>query len=404
MSADAIPTCEERAQDLHHDATIVLGYVNPVRRYFADGVDFGWFAENDPAIQGSLPRLEAGGVDVVMLSYGLHTDPLAEHPTPAGRRREPLFHGADQVHYQLRCLDALHRTLEAHADRIEVALTAGDIARVRDAGKIAAVLHLTGAWIHGDLAVLRTYHRWGVRAIHVAMAGQHGVGDATGDAAEAGGLTPWGREIVREMERLRMLVDVSHATEPTFWDILETATRPVIASHSNARALCDLERNLTDEQARALAATGGVIGVHFSGGLIDRSWQQARARAGLYDVAKEGARALRARHPNPWAFLAESFSPWEWPAAYGPQPEITAPLPTVAQLVDHIDHLVQVAGIDHVAIGSDYDLGDIPTDLDHAGKLPHLTAELLRRGYREEEIRKIWGENFLRVFRDVLGA
>jgi membrane dipeptidase len=163
-----------------------------------------------------------------------------------------------------------------------------------------------------------------------------------------------------------------------------------------------VERNLTDAQARALAQTGGVIGVHFSGGLIDRAWQEARARSGYYDAAREGARALRARCPNPYEFLAESFSPWEWPPAYGTQPTIDAPLPTLSQLCDHIDHLVAVAGIDHVAIGSDYDLGDIPTEVDRAGKLPNLTAELLRRGYSEADIRKIWGENFLRVFREVL--
>jgi membrane dipeptidase len=385
---------------------VLLAYSNPQRRFLTSSVDFSWFGEDDPALQGSLPRLREGGVDVVVLSYSVPIEPLQPVGSGRGARAAPawgpVFQGAEQVKYVLHCLDSLIRTIEAHADEAEVALTVRDVERINQAGKMAIILHLTGAWIDGDLSILRTYHRLGVRSIHIAREGQRGIADPSDDFAEAGGLTPLGRDVVREMNRLHMVVDVAHASDRSFWDILETSSQPVIASHHNARALCDINRNLSDEQLRAVAQQGGVVGAHFSGGFIDEAWRQSREDSGYFDIYLARAKELRQRYPNPYEFLSHFQHPSEWPESFGEKPKPKVPLPGISQLVDHIDHVVEVAGIDHVGNGADYDLGDIPEELDHAGKLLNLTAELLRRGYSDADIRKIWGDNFLRVFRRVI--
>ncbi|MBM4050702.1 MAG: membrane dipeptidase, partial [Planctomycetes bacterium] len=258
-----------------------------------------------------------------------------------------------------------------------------------------------------DLAALRAYHQLGVRAIHPAIEGLRGVADAASDLAEAGGLTRLGKEIIREMNRLGMVVDVSHASDKSFWDILETSEQPVVASHSNSRVLCPIPRNLSDEQVKALAQKGGVVGVHFASNFVNFAFHQARRASGSMEAFAARLKELHRQYPDPYEFLARRYDPATWQdlsPPYGTRekgPEL--PRATVSQLCEHLDHLVEVAGIDHVGIGSDYDLGDIVDGLHRAALLPNLTAELLRRGYSEPDIHKLWGLNFLRVFRKILG-
>jgi membrane dipeptidase len=396
---------------LHRDATVVLGYCNPAMRTYADHLDATWFLEDDPIVQGSLPRYREGGVDAIVLSVGAPiectrppTDAITR--TPGERLWEPVFPGAQSVQFLLRALDALHAVIDGNPDRLGLALKAEDVPRLNAEGRIAIFLHLTGAWINGDLAVLRTYHRLGVRGIHLVVEGLPEVGDGANDAPVNGGLSPLGRDIVREMDRLGMVVDVSHASEAATWDILEVAKGPVVASHSCARVLCDINRNLWDDQLKAIAETGGVVGVHFSAGMACQEYLDKLLATPTYDRYYQTIERLRARYPDPWEFMAHRNDPEEWkdiPGAAGAAPP-AAELPTLDVLLDQIDYLVNLIGVDHVGLGPDYDIGDPPLGVEHAGKMRNFTEALIARGYAVEDLRKILGDNWLRVYRRVLGG
>ena len=246
----------------------------------------------------------------------------------------------------------------------------------------------------------------GGKLIHLVVEGLPEVGDGANDAPVNGGLSPLGKEIVREMERLGMVVDVSHASEASTWDILEVAKGPVVASHSNARARCDITRNLWDDQLKAIAQTGGVIGVHFSSSMSSQAQLDKVLATPTYDRYYETVSRLRAKYPNPWEFMVHRNDPEEWrdvPGSGGQAPPAVAP-PTLEVLVDQIEYLVNLVGIDHVGLGADFDLGDLPEGLEHAGKMPNLPKALIARGYVGEDLRKILGDNWLRVCRQVLGG
>lgn len=303
-----------------------------------------------------LPRLRAGGVSVVVCAVYIDSIYL---PEGALRRAVQL-------------VDALLEEIDACRDEIELALSHADVERITGEGKIAALLAFEGAEPLGqDLAALRLFYRLGMRMLSFAWMRRTAFGDGSWENESRGGLTRLGRQAVREMNRLGIIADVSHASDQTTWDVLETSSRPVIASHSNARAIRDHPRNLTDEMIEAIAASGGLIGV----------------------VAVA-------------SYIADDE-------------------PTMARWVDHVDHIVKLVGIDHVGVGCDfYDdilaMGasqEIPAwnpsgslgQLSFAGMrtwedLPDLTAELLRRGYSEADVQKITRENFSRVMGAVLDA
>jgi membrane dipeptidase len=301
-----------------------------------------------------LPGLRAGGVDLVVCAVYIDSVYL---PESALRRAVQL-------------VDGLLEEMAACADEIELARSAADVDRINAAGKIAALLAFEGAEPLGhDLAALRLFHKLGLRMLSFTWMRRTAFGDGAWENDSRGGLTRLGRDAVREMNRLGIVADISHLSDRTAWDVLETSSRPVIASHSNARAIRDHPRNLSDDLIRAVAASGGVVGM----------------------VAVAG-------------YIAEEHA-------------------TVARWVDHLDHVVALVGTDHVAIGCDfYDaieaMGasrDIPAwgpggglgPLAVAGfnrweDMPALTAELLRRGYEEADLRKIYRQNVRRVLREVI--
>jgi membrane dipeptidase len=261
----------------------------------------------------------------------------------------------DPVYYPVaprraaEALDGLLRQIEA-APGVRLALTAQEIRDAHARGELAVLLHIEGAEpLQGSLALLRLYYRLGVRMMGLTWNHRNEVADGSLEEESRGGLTRFGREVVREMNRLGMVIDVAHITPSGFYQVLELSDDPVLFTHGNCRALYDHRRNLYDDQIKALAAKGGVFGISF----------------------------------------VRLFM--------GPE---TATLRTVA---DHIDHVVQLLGnCDHVAIGSDFDGCTTPPGLEDVTRLPDLTAELLRRGYREEDLAKILGGNYLRVFSQVL--
>lgn len=280
------------------------------------------------------PRMREGGVDVQFFACY-----IAEEFKPDRSLKRVL-----------QLIDAFYREVESASGEIAVCTGAAEIDAALAAGKMAAILSVEGGEAIGaDLACLRMLYRLGVRSLGLTWNQRNAIADGIGEARTRGGLTKFGVEVVREMNRIGMLVDVSHLSEPGFWDVLAVSQKPVIASHSNARAVCDHLRNLTDDQIRALARNGGVMGMNFAPRVID--------------------------------------------------PQVA----TVERLLDHVDHVAGLVGADHIGLGSDYDgIAKTPAGLEDVTCLPKITEGLLRRGYSEEDILKILGLNHLRVIREVL--
>ncbi len=373
-------TAAADAAAVHRDAIVIDGH-NDVMSWILDfgfdlGLDgwepddrWGWAHLLAPWLPGrpaperlrthtDLARLATGGVDAQFFSIW----PSAAYYDPDDPRSGRSFARANEM------IDALLGQIERHPDRLEMARSSADIRRIAADGRIAALLGVEGGHaIEHDLANLRALYGRGVRYMTLTWSFSHSWADASGDPMQSaerlhGGLTEFGRSVVREMNALGMLVDISHVSDETFWDVLDAAKAPVIASHSSVRALAPHPRNLSDEMLAAVAANGGVVMINFSTMYLDPRKTTPRAYA------------------------------WDWLRHAG------GSATTVGHVVDHIDHVVRVAGIDHVGIGSDFDgTPFLPGGLQHAGEFPNLTAELLVRGYAEGDVRKILGENLLRV-------
>ena len=289
---------------------------------------------------------------------------------------------------------------ERYPDTWELATTAADIRRINAAGKLAALMGLEGGYaIDEKLENVRKYYDLGVR--YMSGAWSYSVswaGSSNDEVGQTRGLNDFGRAVIREMNRLGMMVDVSHVSDKTFWDIIETSDKPVIASHSNARALCRHQRNLTDDMIRALAKRGGVMCAVFYNGFLDDDW--ARKKNKIDDEIAPLLAELAARTDGSplQKYLATE------PVRMKIFAERVPPL-NVGRVVDHIDHFVNLAGVDCVGIGSDYDgIPAAPKDLASVADLPNLTAELTRRGYTAADVEKILGGNVLRVLEAVTGA
>jgi membrane dipeptidase len=257
-----------------------------------------------------------------------------------------------------------------------------------------------GHSIENDLGLLRLYHQLGVRYMTLTWANANDWADSSGEPPRHNGLTDFGRSVVREMNRLGMMVDVSHVSDQTFWDVLQTTHAPIIASHSSARALCNSPRNLTDEQLRAIATSNGVVMVNFYPAFLSDSWREAwdataAQRIPLYEAAAAPFRERKQPVPYSVALAVDR-------AFYAEHLAATLPLPPLSALIDHIDHVAKVAGIDHVGLGSDFDgFAILPAELASAANLPRITAALHDRGYTADQLRKLLGGNLLRVFADV---
>jgi membrane dipeptidase len=372
---------------LHREAPIFIGYMKPGIRYLPDGgMDGSLFFECPAWSQGCFPRLREGSVKVTTLSFGLN-DP-------------DLFPGRVGVSRVIQSIGAFLQVAADHSAEIEVARTSADLDRIMAAGKMAVLLHLTGVFLEGSLELLHAYHALGVRAAHPPF-------DSRANTrvdlwAKDGALTAFDRRVVQELVRLGMVIDLAHASDAMFAEILRLTDVPVIISHGMCRALSDTKRNLADDQIRAVAETGGVIGIHFASQLIDDVYRRQQAESGFHGELQRWQDDMKRAYPDPYEYMARRYDMATWLKTRAHELEQSVPLPPLSKIVDHVDHIVRLAGIDHVGVGTDYDLGCIPQDVDRADKLPNLTRELLRRGYSRSDLMKIWGGNFLRVYRQVL--
>jgi len=271
-----------------------------------------------------------------------------------------------------------------------MATSVADIRRAKKQGRVAALMGIEGGHaIENSLSVLREFHRLGVRYMTLTHNNTNDWADSCCDEARHNGLSEFGREVVREMNRLGMLVDISHVSDKTMSDVLDISTAPVIASHSSARALNTHLRNIPDELLRRIAKNGGVVMVNFFPLFIDQKALDANKERN--ERLKPQLDALAAQFKDDPKRLSE-----ERDKLFNANP---LPPTQLSVLIDHIDHIAKVAGVDHVGIGSDFDgVSSLPVGMEDIAKLPVLTYELLRRGYSEKDVRKILGENFLRAF------
>ena len=325
-------------------------------------------------LQTDIPRLRRGHVGAQFWSVWIPAD------TPGPRA----------VEMTMEQIDVVRRMVAANHGTLELATTAADVRRIERAGRIASLIGVEGGHqIDGNLAVLRQFKALGVAYMTLTHGRSLDWADSATDAQRSGGLSPFGREVVREMNRIGMIVDVSHVADTTMRDVLAVSTAPVIASHSSARALADAPRNIPDDLLRGIAANGGVVMVNFYPAFLSADWRAwDTARTAFARSAGVPADVYGARSPAPLV---------AWDAAH-PPPRVTA-----ATVADHLDHIAAVAGHEHVGIGSDYDgiNGTAPDGMSGVDSYPRLFAELARRGWSDADLARLAGGNILRLMERV---
>ncbi|HEY7912900.1 MAG TPA: dipeptidase [Blastocatellia bacterium] len=374
-----------RAERLHREAIVIDTHNDITSAILDEGYDLATSGiEPDGKIKThtDLKRMKEGGLDAEFFAIYVGRDFInKKHSEGGGAARRAL----DMI-------SIVYEQVRRHPQVLEMAYTSDDIRRVSRKGKIASLMGIEGGHaIENSLHALRMFYRLGVRYMTLTHSNTNDWADSSGDINDPNvkhhnGLTEFGREVVREMNRIGMMIDISHVSDKTFYDVVETTRAPVIASHSSARALADHPRNMDDDMLRAVAKNGGVVVVNFYDGFIDQRKVDfnKRARAHQEELARQ--------FPNDRARVAEEMRKWREANGPGKTP--------LSVLIDHIDHIKKVAGIDHVGLGSDYDgipINGLPEGMEDISKLPAITYELLKRGYSDAEVKKVLGENFLRV-------
>jgi len=314
---------------------------------------------------------------------------------------EPNGNKGHEAKRALDMIDSVWEQARRHPDRMMMAFSTDDILTAHREHKLAALMGVEGGHaIEGDIRILRDYYRLGVRYMTLTWSNTNDIGDSSGDISDPnvqhhGGLTDFGRQVVAEMNRMGMIVDISHVADSTFYQALELSRAPVIASHSSSRALTNAPRNMTDDMLRALAAKNGVAQANFYCAFVSQKY---------LDTANK----LRAAHDPDYLKVQELFTKPQTPEVAKELAEAKArlapklPRPPLSDLIDHIDHMAKVAGVDHVGLGSDFDGIDCsPQGLDSAADLPKITQALYERGYSASDLDKILGGNLLRVFAEV---
>ena len=367
---------------IHRRSIAIDMHADTVQFMLDEGTDIN---EKTTNLHLDAVRMKEGGLDAQFFSIWVE-------PQYFGSGGEKAIKRADE---QIALVRAL---AEKHPETWTLAGVAEDIRHSAAEGKLAALMGLEGGYaIDEKLENVERYYRMGVRYMSPAWTiSTSWAGSSGDDVGRTRGLNDFGRAIIREMNRLGMMVDVSHVSDKTFWDIIEASTKPVIATHSNARALVNVPRNLDDNQIRALAKKGGVVCVVFYPAFVEPGWDEKKRRvdAEIAPLVNEASRGVTTGPGSLKRIARDRVRERE----YLPR----MPPVTVARVVDHIDHITRLVGVDHVGIGSDFDgIQAVPRDLASVSDLPNLTAEFVRRGYSEADIAKILGGNILRVMEEV---
>jgi len=375
----------QRARAIHDSAIVVDTHADTPQRFLDENFDIG---NSDPKDIGhlSLDKARAGNLGAEFFSIWV----------------EPKTNEGHFAKHTFDLIDSVYEQAARHPDRMMMAFSVADIERAHKQKKLAALMGIEGGHsIENDIHLLRDFYRLGVRYMTLSWSNTNEWADSSGDMLDPkiehhNGLTDFGKQVVLEMNRLGMMVDISHVADKTFWDAIATSKAPVIASHSSARALSNAPRNMTDDMLRAVAKNGGVVDVNFFSGFDDQNyWNASEAQKKAEDTAIQDFIEKRKAEGNPASYIDVDRIGREWMARI-PRPPFTV-------LIDNIDHIAKVAGVDHVGLGSDFDgvSGATPAGMDSAADLPKITQGLLDRGYSAQDIRKILGGNVLRVFAEV---
>jgi membrane dipeptidase len=364
-----------RARQLHGGAIVVDTHDDTTQRLIFDkGFDIG--ARNKDG-NIDIPRMREGGLDAIFFSIwvtGDVTGPIA------------VKRALDQI-------DAVREAVRTHPDLV-LATTAADVRRAAASKKIAVLMGMEGGhMIDNDLALLRIYAVLGVRYLTLTHSLNTTWADSSGDKPMHNGLAPFGKDVVRELNRLGVMVDISHVADKTFFDALEVASAPVIASHSSCRAIANAPRNMTDDMLRALAKNGGVVMINYNAGFLS---EEFRTAARSPELNAQIAAANKRCEGNEACSIREVERINQQAMMSGDLPKVTW-----AKIIEHIDHAVKVAGIDHVGLGSDFDGAVMPLGMEDVSNLPKITDALLKKGYSDQDIQKILGGNILRVMEQV---
>ena len=345
-----VETPAQRAARVHKEALVVDTHIDTTMMLGREGWDF---MVRHSAVKGEdsnhvdLPRIREGGLGAAFFSIYM----------------PGTITGPEAVKRSLVLIDHVRSLAEAHPNEIVLATTAAEVRAAHKVGKFAALMGMEGGHMIDDsLAVLRDYQRLGVRYLTLSHSVNTNWSDSSGDTPKHNGLTDFGKDVVRELNRLGMLVDISHVSDKTFWDAMETSKAPLVASHSSLRSISGHPRNMTDDMIRALGGKGGVIMINYSRSFLSNELYEA----GLKNV-----------------------------------PMAERPTVTWEKIVEHIDHAVKLVGATHVGLGSDFDGTTVPDGMDDVSMLPKITGALLDKGYSEQDVKNIMGENILRLLETV---
>jgi len=374
-----------KARQLHFSSIVVDTHDDTTQRLLDPGFDIG-VRHTDGDVD--IPRMREGGLGAIFFSIWMSGSVT----------------GPEAVKRSLDQIDAVREMVRTHSKDLVLCTTAEEVRAAHAAGKIAVLIGVEGGhMIDSDLAVLRSYAALGVRYMTLTHSVNDEWADSSTDKPAHNGLTDFGKDVVREMNRLGVIVDISHVADKTFYDALEVSRAPLIASHSSCRALCNAPRNMTDDMIRAVAtygggpnSKGGVVQVNFFSGFVSQAyWDALNAQKPEVEKAVADAKEKAKAEGREFKYADEE----KIQRSYMDR----IPRPPLSMLIDHIDHIAKVAGVDHVGLGSDFDgvSGQLPEGLDSPADLPKITAALMARGYSTEDCRKILGGNLLRVFREV---
>jgi membrane dipeptidase len=376
----------DAALAIHQSAIIIDTHADTPQRFLDENFDLG---QNTPVFEGhiDLGKIKQGNLGAEFFSIWV----------------EPEFKG----HYAKRAMDlidSVYQQAARHPDKMTMAFTADDIVHAHDQHKFAALMGIEGGHaIENDIRLLRDFYRMGVRYMTLTWSNTNEWADSSGDVQDPNvkhhnGITDFGKDVVHEMNRLGMIVDISHVSDATFYQALQYSQAPVIASHSSARELTNQPRNMTDDMLHAMTNNGGVVMVNFYSAFIDENYRKASSDPEKIKQRDAEVEAYKKAHPHqdgsPVGYNETVAIEKKWAAQF--------PRPPLKSLIDHIDHIAKVAGIDHVGLGSDFDgVTSLPEGIDSVADLPKITQALYERGYTREQIQKVLGGNFLRVMREV---
>lgn len=370
------PILWKKALKLHDEAIVIDTHSDTPMALLAEEMDMG--KKNNKG-EVDFIRMKEGGLDAMFWAAFVSNSNDDKQPSRVA----------------LDLIDEIYQQVDRNPNLARIALSPTDIYEIHKEGKRAILIGMeNGSPVENSLRFLRDFYRLGVRYITLTHNSNNAICDSsTTDKPKWNGLSPFGIEMVKEMNRIGMIVDISHVSDKTFWDVIKLSRAPVMASHSCVRAICDVPRNMTDEMIRALAQKGGVIQVNFYSSFLDPQYNKKfeETRKALEPEINKLRETYKNDRSAVWREMSKLFKE-KGPSA-----------PPIETLIDHIDHIVKLVGVDYVGLGSDFDgAGSFPIGLEDVSGYPLITYHLLKRGYKEADIKKILGGNFLRVFNSVI--